>query len=127
LGAGTVFAINTDGTGFTTLHSFNDYEGAANPWAPLILSRNTLYGTTYNSWSLGTVFALNTDGTGFTVVHEFNGDDGIRPMAGLILSGDTLYGTTSGGGSSNAGVVFKVHIDGTGFYEPPRFQQQRWK
>src|SRR2546429_4860192 len=45
-GWGTVFAVNTDGTGFTNLHSFN-YSDGANPWAGLILSGHTLYGTTY--------------------------------------------------------------------------------
>ena len=46
-GNGTVFAVNTDGTGFTNLYSFTrlaDSDGA-NPAAGLILSGNTLYGT----------------------------------------------------------------------------------
>jgi uncharacterized repeat protein (TIGR03803 family) len=44
-GYGTVFAVNTDGTGFTTLHNFNGGDGAG-PQASPILSGNTLYGTT---------------------------------------------------------------------------------
>src|SRR5205823_13068801 len=67
--AGTVFAVNTDGTGFTTLHSFtatsSDYpytngDGAA-PRAGLILSGNTLYGTAVGGGSsgAGTVFSLS--------------------------------------------------------------------
>ena len=56
-GSGTVFALNTDGTGFTNLHTFApapyDYsigsytnsEGA-NPTTGLDSSGNTLYGTT---------------------------------------------------------------------------------
>src|SRR5215467_1826901 len=68
-GAGTVFAVNTDGTGFRILHSFTYLEGA-NPWSALTLSSNTLYGTAYRGgsggWGNGTVFAVNTDGTGFT-------------------------------------------------------------
>ena len=46
-GNGTVFAVNTDGTGFTNLHSFyccTNSDGAY-PYAGLILSGNTLYGT----------------------------------------------------------------------------------
>src|SRR2546425_3525237 len=43
-GAGTVFAVNTNGTGFTNLHSFA-YSDGANPATRLILSGNTLYGT----------------------------------------------------------------------------------
>ena len=52
-GNGTVFAVNTDGTGFTNLHSFTagvdlqlyTNSDGAYPYAGLILSGNTLYGT----------------------------------------------------------------------------------
>jgi uncharacterized repeat protein (TIGR03803 family) len=130
-GNGTVFAINTDGTGFTNLHDFtagSTNSDGANPASRLILLGNTLYGTTLNGGSSGggTVFALNTDGTGFTNLYNFralstnslglytNGD-GAGPLAGLILSGNTLYGTAASGGSSGVGTVFAVHTDGTGF------------
>jgi uncharacterized repeat protein (TIGR03803 family) len=108
-GYGTIFAVNTDGTGFTTLHSFSGNNDGASPYAGLVLSGNTLYGTTYygGSSSNGTVFAVNTDGTGFRNLHSFSGSDGANPYAGLILSGNTLYGT--------AGNVFKIYTDGTGF------------
>src|SRR5665213_1563565 len=136
-GYGTVFAVNTDGTGFTNLHSFmamstnssgnyTNSDGAI-PEAGLILSGNTLYGTadTGGSSGNGTVFAVNTDGTGFTNLHSFtatpprpgpyvNGD-GANPYAGLILSGNTLYGTAVQGGSSGYGTVFAVNTNGTGF------------
>src|SRR5215472_7193654 len=42
---GMVYAINTDGTGFTNLHSFTFSDGST-PVGALILSGNTLYGTT---------------------------------------------------------------------------------
>src|SRR5262249_47780545 len=45
-GSGTVFAVNTNGTGFRNLHIFNSFAEGANPVAGLILSGNTLYGTT---------------------------------------------------------------------------------
>jgi uncharacterized repeat protein (TIGR03803 family) len=119
-GYGTVFAVNTDGTGFTTLYSFNFLGGggAALPQAGLILSGNTLYGTANagGSGGAGTVFAVHTDGSGFTNLYSFTGgSDGGYPEAGLILSGNTLYGTARLGGSSGNGTVFAVHTDGTGF------------
>ena len=110
-GKGSVFAVNTDGKGFTNLYSFTantgpDYTDYTNsdgayPQAGLILSGNTLYGTARagGTHKNGTVFAVNTDGTGFTNLHTFFGSDGANPDAGLILSGTTLYGTTTGGGS----------------------------
>src|SRR5438067_896967 len=79
--AGTVFKVNTDGTGFTILHSFTARSTSSpftnsdgfHPFAGLILSGNTLYGTAQEGGSsgAGTVFALNTDGTGFTTLHSF--------------------------------------------------------
>src|ERR1039457_5674291 len=133
-GNGTVFAVNTDGTGFTNLHSFTAFSSlypygnidGGNPYCGLILSGNTLYGTADGggSWGNGTVFAVNTDGTGFTNLHSFTAfsslypygnSDGAYPEAGLILSGNTLYGTADGGGSWGNGTVFAVNTDGTGF------------
>src|ERR1017187_8571428 len=129
-GAGTVFAVHTDGTGFTILHSFTAVSGSgansdgANPWAGLILYGNTLDGTAYQGGSggAGTVFAVHTDGTGFTILHSFTAvsgsganSDGANPWAGLILSGNTLYGTAEAGGSSGDGTVFAVQTNGTGF------------
>ena len=123
-GNGTVFSINTNGTGFTNLYSFSATDGngnnsdGANPQAGLILSGNTLYGTAaYGGTSgAGTIFAVNTDGTGFTNLYNFKGDsDGGIPCAGLILSGQFLYGTASMGGSSGNGSVFAVNTNGTGF------------
>ncbi len=121
-GAGTVFTIHTDGSGFTNLHNFDGNNRGGNPQAGVVLSGNTLYGTTRSGgigW--GTVFAMHTDGTGFTNLHVFDvggsysdGGDGY-PYGGLILSGDSIYGTTSAGGNFGFGTVFAMHTDGTGF------------
>jgi uncharacterized repeat protein (TIGR03803 family) len=112
-GGGTVFAVNTDGTGFRLLHSFS-YRDGANPWSGLILSSNTLFGTAYDGGGLGlgTVFAVNTDGSGFTNLHDFAGpaSDGAHPIGGLILSSNTLYGTAEFGGDSGQGTVFSLAL-----------------
>ena len=126
-GYGTVFGVNTDGTGFTNLHIFTGGGDGAQPNG-LILSGNTLYGTAFHGGrsSNGTVFALNTDGTSFTTLYSFtatsipvdqggNNPDGAWPQAKLILSGNTLYGTAQYGGSSGNGTVFSIKTDGTGF------------
>lgn len=113
---GVVFAVNTDGTGFTNLHSFTGSDGA-NPNAGLILSGDTLFGTTIygGSSGQGTVFAINMNGAGFTNLHSFNFSNGARPNTGLVLSGNTLYGTTAAGGSLEYGTVFGINTNGTGF------------
>jgi uncharacterized repeat protein (TIGR03803 family) len=128
-GNGTVFALNTNGTGFTTLHSFAATSGSnftnsdgANPinYTGLILSGNTLYGTAYYGGTNGngTVFALNTNGTGFTTLHSFTAtsgsnftnSDGANPQDGLTLSGNTLYGTAKWGGTNGYGTVFALAL-----------------
>ena len=119
-GNGIVFKMNTDGTGFTSLYNFTARDpitginsDGAYPYAGLILSGNTLYGTAPLGGSLGwgTSFKVNTDGTDFTTLYSFAGDsDGGRPYAGLILCGNTLYGTASGGASSGNGTVFSLSL-----------------
>src|SRR5207244_2581884 len=61
LGYGTVFAVNTDGTDFTNLHSFNPSTDGVHPAAALVLSGNRLYGTAADGGSSGngTVFSLS--------------------------------------------------------------------
>ena len=125
-GNGTLFAVNTDGTGFTNEYIFTAYppgfyytnsDGSV-PFAGLILSSNTLYGAAYDGGAFGggTVFAVNTNGTSFTNLYSFTGgNDGGGPDAALVLSSNTLYGTTAYGGGANNGTVFAININGTGF------------
>jgi uncharacterized repeat protein (TIGR03803 family) len=123
-GRGTVFKVNTDGAVFTNLHSFTALVSSTNsdgalPFAGLVLSGNTLYGTADEGGSKadGTVFAINTDGSAFTNIYNFIGypQGGQNPLGGLILSGHTLYGMTEFGGSADVGAVFKSSTDGSGF------------
>jgi uncharacterized repeat protein (TIGR03803 family) len=131
-GFGTVFAVNTDSTGFRTLHSFtaigtlSENGDGAYPYGGLVLSSNTLYGTTIagGPGGSGTVFAIGTDGSGFTNLYNFTAKncdpictnrDGANPVSGLILSGNRLYGTATSGGSWGNGTVFGLRIDGTDF------------
>jgi uncharacterized repeat protein (TIGR03803 family) len=121
-GAGTVFRIRTDGTGFQLLHTFTP-SGVyrASPSGPLLLDGSgNLYGTTARGGpsNLGTVFKLRTDGVGFQVLHSFTDTpyDGSQPSAALIMDRlGNLYGTTPLGGSANAGTVFKMKADGANF------------
>jgi uncharacterized repeat protein (TIGR03803 family) len=130
---GVVFRMNTDGSGYTNLHSFVGAASGdgATPRGQLILSGGTLYGMTASggtnttncggsSSGCGTVFQINTNGTGYTILHTFNGGyfengpysltDGSLPEGGLLLAGNTLYGMTSGGGSNGYGTVFALAL-----------------
>ncbi len=114
-GCGTVFEVAPNGQE-TVLHSFGNQGDGAFPFAGLVLdAEGNLYGTTYDGgeYSYGTVFELAGDGTE-TVMYSFcaqqpNCADGAHPWAGLVLDAQgNLYGTTSGGGSYDAGTVFKL-------------------
>ncbi len=59
-GAGDVFALNTDGTGFKKLYVFSGGHDGGAPGATLTMSGNCLYGTTTQGgiYNLGTIFRL---------------------------------------------------------------------
>jgi uncharacterized repeat protein (TIGR03803 family) len=129
-GSGTVFRVNTDGSVFTNLYSFSPYtnhnsqgistnsDGAV-PGTGVVLSSNTLYGTTSEGGTggYGGVFRLNVDGSGFTNLHSFTNASDVQgggPMVPLVMSGNTLFG----GGpdeSGNFGAIFWLNTDGSDF------------
>jgi uncharacterized repeat protein (TIGR03803 family) len=116
---GTVFRVNTDGTGFQVLHSFSTDPGdGSQPFGGvLVQSGSVLYGMTTlgGSGNTGALFQISTDGTGFHLLHSFAGGnlDGSRPFGSPTLSGSTLYGMTSQGGSPNKGVIFAMDLPQT--------------
>jgi len=132
-GSGAVFAVNTNGAGFTNLHTFTNAHRGMNtdgvaPSARLILSGATLYGVAAYGGieGHGTVFAVNTDGSAFTNLHSFQATSidslgmqtnsgGAVPYTGLILAGSTLYGTAGAGGAGGQGTIFALNTNGTGF------------
>ena len=115
-GFGSVFRINTNGTGFTNFYSFNGTDGYL-PTAGLVLSGSTLYGATQNGGSgAGNLFQVNTDGSHYTNIYSFTGgSDGANPGTVLVLSNNVLYGTAYHGGSASQGTVFKINTDRSGF------------
>ena len=120
-GFGTIFAINTDGTGFTNLfNNFNStFTNGAEPPGGVIISGGALYGTTYVGGLLGggTVFAIGTNGMGFTNLVNFDGNvnpnSPDEPEATVVLFGNTLYGTTWFGGAYDHGTIFHVATNGS--------------
>jgi uncharacterized repeat protein (TIGR03803 family) len=117
-GNGSVFRLNTDGSGFRVLHDFSGAPTGTNADGiyptRLLLVDNVLYGTAMGGGNSGdgTLFAINTDGTDFKILHNFNsGTDGAEPSLHSLVSGYILYGTTESGG----GTLFAVNTDGTGY------------
>jgi uncharacterized repeat protein (TIGR03803 family) len=114
-GAGVVFKVDTSGHE-TVLYSFTGGANGGSPLGGVIRdSKGNLYGTTElgGTSGAGVVFKVDTAGTE-RVLHSFTGGaDGGYPIAGVIRDAKgNLYGTANGGGTSGAGVVFKVDTSG---------------
>jgi len=128
---GTVFKINTDGTGYQKL-CFFAMGGQAFPYGAPVVSGSTIYGMTsdgdHTVSSYGGIFALSTGGGNPVFLHSFAGkpNDGAWPYGSLTLVGSRLYGMTSAGGANGIsggaagyGVIFSMNTDGSDYF---RFQ-----
>src|SRR5262245_6605668 len=117
--AGTVFKLNRDGAGYAVVRSLDPSTDGANPQSYLLEgSDGRIYGTARSGGTggFGTLFRLQKSGADFEVLHTFSGGDGKNPFAGLTEASDGgSYGTTFAGGNADAGVVFKINRDGSGF------------
>ena len=109
----------------TTLHSFTNGFDGENPSGTMILSGNTIYGTSNGGTNGGgVIFSIGLDGSNFTPVYTFskfspatnyNNLDGAAPVNQLLLSGGTLFGSAAYGGSNSAGTLFSVGTNGSNF------------
>jgi uncharacterized repeat protein (TIGR03803 family) len=112
--AGTVYALNLDGSGFQTLRSFpNAGIEPKQPRHVLVEGPDgALYGTTTGggAYNKGALFRIRKNGSGFEVLQEFDGSsgDGEIPSAGLTPVGDgSFLGVTEAGGATGTGIVFR--------------------
>jgi uncharacterized repeat protein (TIGR03803 family) len=113
-GAGTVFRIAPDGSGYLLLHEFQYLDGYASTAALLEGRDHLLYGTTPTGGphGKGTLFSVTTAG-GFTMLHSLTPDEGIGPRAALVQAGNgDFFGTASSGGPSGGGTVFRMSPGG---------------
>lgn len=144
LGCGTVYRINSDGSGYTVLYQFKGlaYGDGGDPTGYLTLVNGNLFGATdvggqsgcgdtYADPGCGTLFELRKNSNGAyteTVIYKFSADpNGSSPLPwGMVLdsANGNLYGTTLqagdcsgsyGGSSGSCGTIFKLNPS-TGAY-----------
>ena len=122
-GCGTVFSLDPGTSAEHVLYAFcqeqNCPEGAL-PWAGLMASKGSLYGTTAyggrtgcpQTGNCGTVFSVDPDTGAETVLYAFCSQkkckDGWGPETGLTAVHGRLYGTTNQGGAYGYGVAFAL-------------------
>ena len=120
--AGTVFRLDIRTQLLSVLHDFgtNAADGATPVGRLWPNADGSFFGVTASggSDSGGMVYRLSAAGV-FSVVHLFGqtGPLGPRaPYAGVMQASDgKLYGTTVAGGSANAGTLYRLNADGSGF------------
>ncbi len=121
-GLGTLFRMETDGTGFAVLQSFGNAAVAGLPNGNLLATGDgTLYGLTGSTGAQ--LYRTAADGTQFSLLHTFDyATEGGFYYAGVIPAptegpGGYLYGVTADGGSggSGQGAIYRIAHDGSGF------------
>lgn len=116
-GFGTVFEVNISSKTETVLYSFTggSSDGEYPGYGYLLRDKSgNLYGMTQQggAYNLGTLFEVSAKGKE-TVLHSFaSGTDGAFGFEQSLATDDkgNLFGTCQDGGTSNAGVVFKLNI-----------------
>ena len=118
---GTIFRTSIDGSGYSIIHPFSGgtNDGSGPNFGDPALSGASLYGMTVAGGvsNTGVIYKVGTDGSGYSILHSFtlSPTDGNTPFGSVIASGSMLYGMTTGGGSSFAGTVFRMDMDGSDF------------
>jgi uncharacterized repeat protein (TIGR03803 family) len=111
----TIFSLNTDGSHYQTLHSF-DSPGATT-FATVTVSGDTIYAPA-TSFAVsptpgGPISSLKTDGSNYQALYADTAPAIGNLQTTLLLIGDSLYGMTNSGGALGYGTLFRAKPDGS--------------
>lgn len=113
---GTVYEYNPSGHAYSQLYVFcpkGDHSTGAWPYAGVVVSGTTLYGTTFTAGANNAGVVYKLTGATETVLHAFcpksGCADGANPGYGSLLKlNGQFYGTTTLGGNSDDGVAYSI-------------------
>ena len=108
-GSGVVYSITTNGSTFTTIHSFtsNVSGNGAFPYGGLIANNRVLYGITTQgglTTDSSLLYSISITTNEFSILNSF-GPYGYA-YDSMIIKNNVLYGTLSVGGNGNNGAIF---------------------
>jgi uncharacterized repeat protein (TIGR03803 family) len=111
---GTIFKINTDGSGYKVLYFFQANGDGGYPYGGVMLAGSTLYGMagllSPAGNASGALFSINTDGTGFKTVLKIPFNQGTLSYGNLILTNGIIYGVSANGGLYTNGFAFSIAL-----------------
>ena len=112
-GAGTTFRMNTDGTDFKVLWSFDGEESTMNSAGVFYGSDGVIYGSTFGApWSSADFYRIDPDGNNFEYIYHFPTINSGTPMyAPLEGSDGKIYGV----GLIASQSVYRLNKNGSGF------------
>ena len=111
-GAGTIWSMNLDGSGFEVLHSFSVVNNSyVYPQGYLIVDGNFIYGTTHRGGvnGKGSIFKIDLLTNTYTELFSHSGTDGAQPQ-GLLKVGNMLYGVSSFEAANELGNIFSYNL-----------------
>ncbi len=123
-GGGTIFKMNTNGSGFQTIYDFTGANGQLPIGQLLHAADGRLYGVCNRSGISGLsdnrlIFGINTDGTNYTVLKIFTAAAADGRVVGELTEGiaGSLYGVTGpwGDRDDEHSIIFKIATNGTGY------------
>ncbi len=115
-GAGTIFKMEPDGTGYAVQHNFAVETPGSRPGfgsQMLQLANGKMYGVTEYGGvnSSGVLYEYNPATNTYIKLYDFAQSTGRNPVGGLALAPNgKLYGMTQAGGSANLGVLFEFDL-----------------
>ncbi len=107
-GSGTVFKINTDGSGFALLAGTNGNVTATGSYLYITFAQGGING-------FGTIERTDLSGNNPQVLHHFAGAEGGAPGSSVVLDNGKLYGTTSGGSTVPWGTIYSLTPEGSNY------------
>jgi uncharacterized repeat protein (TIGR03803 family) len=115
-GCGCVFQVDTNGTGFKQILTFNGTNGGY-AWGNLTKLGGRLFGLSLagGANNAGCAFAIDTGGGGYKDILDFNQTNGAAPEGSFILLHNQLFGMATAGGGHDSGCIFRLDTNGGGY------------